>query len=260
MNPSHVPPPQAAVDEPTFQEAELRLSGVPLSTCAFLTGTTSVAEGLRTTAMRLRFDRRGPSARTFAVASAGEGEGKTSVALGLATAFAQAGDRVLVIDADLRRRSATVALGQRPSPGLAEWLEAITTVLPLRKVQPVGFDFLSAGEADCRPELLGSPRMHALLTATERRFQVVVIDSAPLLPVADTLALRGHVGGYLIVARSRRTKRDALARAISLVGEERVLGVVLNGYVSHLADSSPYQYGYKYGNRYGSTAGPRGSR
>lgn len=248
--------PQAIVDEPTFQEAELRLTGAAPRTSAFLIGTTSVAEGLRTVAMRLRVDSRAAAARTLAITSAIEGEGKTSVALGLAAAFAQAGVKVLLIDADLRQRCARETLGLRPSSGLAEWLEAVTPVLPVRKMLPIGFHLLSAGETDCRPELLGSPRMLRLLRAAERRFEMVVIDSAPLLPVADTLALRAHVGGFLLVARSRRTTREAVARAVSLLGEERVFGVVLNGYVSHLPSSSQYNYGYKYGHRYGSSPGP----
>ena len=248
--------PQASVDGPIFEDAELRLTEASPATCAFLSGTTSVAEGLRTVAMRLRLDSRAGATRTLAISSAVEGEGKTSVALGLAAAFAQAGDKVLLIDADLRRRSASVALGLRPSPGLAEWLEAVTPVLPVRKVLPVGFDFLSAGEADCRPQQLGSARMLRLLKAAERRFEVILIDSAPLLPVADTLALRAQVEGFLLVARSRRTTRDAVARTVSLLGRERVLGVVLNGYVSHLADASQYKYGYKYAPRPGSASGP----
>ena len=95
--------------------------------------------------------------------------------------------------------------------------------------------------------------MQRLLRAAERVFDIVIVDSAPLMPVADTLALRAHVGGFLVVARSRHTPREKVARAVSLLGEKRVFGVVLNGYVSHLPGSSRYKYAHKYGQHPGSS-------
>ncbi|HXY39932.1 MAG TPA: CpsD/CapB family tyrosine-protein kinase [Vicinamibacteria bacterium] len=247
-------------DQPGFEEVETPLSAAAPRTAAFLMGTTSVSEGLRTVAMRLRVDGRAAAVRTLAVTSSIEGEGKTSVTLGLAAAFAQAGTRVLVIDADLRQRSIHETLGLRPSPGLTDWLEATTTVLPLRRIVPAGFHLLSAGELPCRPDLLGGPRMLRLLRAAELRFERVIVDCAPLLPVADTLALRAHVSSFLLVARSRLTPRAALRRAFSLVGEEHVLGVILNGHSSRLPNRSRYSYAYGYGYGYGGRGGRAGSK
>jgi len=236
-------------DQPGFEEVDAPLTAPAPRTSAFLVGTTSLAEGLRTVAMRLRVDGRTATVRSLAITSGIEGEGKTSVTLGLAAAFAHAGARVLVIDADLRQRSTNEMLGLRPAPGLAEWLEGARTVLPLRRVMPAGFHLLAAGEITCRPELLGSPRMLRLLRTAELRFERVLVDCSPLLPVADTLALRAHLSAYLLVARSRFTPRAAIRRAISLLGEDRVLGVVLNGYSSRLRKQSQYSYGYGYGSR-----------
>ena len=237
--------------EPVFEEVSVAPSDIPPTTAVFLSGVSDVGEGLRAVGTQLRMGRKGKPIRTLAVVSSVEGDGKTCVALGLAAAVAHTGQRVLLIDADLRRRDLCPALGVEPTLGLAEWLERGRDVLPVRRVSPAGFSLLAAGVASCRPELLGTPRFAQLLNTAERHFDLVILDCAPLLPVADTLALRDQVGGFLMVVRARRSPREAISRAVALLGRSRVVGMVMNAYHRRVPTSRGYAYGYGSSYRYG---------
>jgi capsular exopolysaccharide synthesis family protein len=239
---------EVAVAELVLEETDIVLSDVPPTLAVFLFGGSNVGEGLRGVRARLRLGKKG-EIRTLAVTSCIAGDGKTSVAIGLSAAYAQAGQRVLLIDADLRRRDVCPMLGIECVPGLAEWLETGQDVLPLRRVAPGGFHVIAAGLAPCRPELLGSARMTHLLRIVERHFDLVILDSAPLLPVADSLALRDRVGGFLLVVRARHSPREAVLRTVAVLGRRRIVGMVLNAYLSRL----PKRWGYHYG--YGSSYG-----
>ena len=160
--------------------------------------------------------------------SAVAGEGKTSLVCNLAAAFGLEGDRVLLIDADLRRPSVGNYLGINPTSGLS-------TVL-LGERQPHDaveswrgglFDVLTSGPIPENPsELLGSKRTSVMLTELESRYDVVLIDSPALLPVADGSVLARACDAALLVVRHGQTPAseitDALAelRAVSA----RVLG------------------------------------
>jgi capsular exopolysaccharide synthesis family protein len=235
-----------AVVEPVLEELNVAVGAVSPATAGFLSGHTSVGEGLRAVATRLRIEGKGRQVRVIGVVSSIQGEGKTSVALGLAAAFSRAGQKVLVIDADLRRRDMCPLLGIEPERGLAEWLESGVKLLPVRRVSPAGFFLLAAGLAPCRPELLASPRMSSLLTAVERRFDSVILDCAPLLPVADALALRDRVGGFIMVVRTRKTPREAVIRAAALAHPDKIVGIVLNAESSRRSKRRKYTYGYGY--------------
>ena len=210
-----------------------------------------MGEGLRAVGTRLRLGRKGKQYRTLALTSIVAGDGKTSVSLGLAAALAHAGQRVILIDADLRRRDADATLGIEPVAGLAEWLENGQSPLPLQRIAGLGFQVLSAGVEPCRSELLGTPRLAQLLAAAQRHADLVLLDCAPLLPVADSLALREQVDGFLIVVRARHSPRDAMARATALLGPRRIAGVIMNGYRSRLAMRKDYGHGYGYAYTYG---------
>jgi len=243
--------PEAPGPEPTFTETDVVLGDIPPVTAAFLSVETQVGEGLRAVGTRLRLGAKGRAFRTLALTSCVESDGKTSVAVGLATALAHAGQKVLLIDADLRRRDVGATLRVDPVAGLAEWLEHGQAVLPVRKVRGVGFHLLSAGAVPCRPELLGSPRLIRLLEAAQKQFDILLLDCAPLLPVADTLALRDQVDGFLMVVRARHSPREAVARAGALLGGRRIVGVVMNAYKSRFLTRRGFGYAYSQAYRYG---------
>ncbi len=187
-----------------------------------------VAEAVRQLRVNLRSAGIGSSCTSLLVTSAVAGEGKTSLVCNLAAAFGLEGDRVLLIDADLRRPSVGNYLGINPTSGLS-------TVL-LGERQPHDaveswrgglFDVLTSGPIPENPsELLGSKRTSVMLTELESRYDVILIDSPALLPVADGSVLARACDAALLVVRHGHTPAsevtDALAalRAVSA----RVLG------------------------------------
>lgn len=188
-----------------------------------------VGEELRLLAVKLQDLRRGGSS-CFALTSTVPGEGKSTVALGLAGALArEPGRRILLVEADLRRPSLASTLGLPPAPGLAECLNGGLAFVPVRLVGSGGFFLLVAGQAELeRPELLGSPRMDAILRAARGLFDFVLLDAMPVLPVADAVLLQDLVDGFLLVVRSRLTRRDAIQAALARLRPEAVIGMVLN--------------------------------
>ena len=182
-----------------------------------------IAEAVRQLRVNLRSAGAGSSCTSLLVTSAVAGEGKTSVVCNLAAAFGLEGDRVLLIDADLRRPSVGNYLGINPTSGLSAVL--------LGERQPHDaveswrgglFDVLTSGPIPENPsELLGSNRTSVMLTELKSLYDVVLIDSPALLPVADGSVLAGACDAALLVVRHGRTPAsevtDALAalRAVS---------------------------------------------
>jgi capsular exopolysaccharide synthesis family protein len=193
----------------------------------------------------------------LALTSALPGEGKSTLSVGLASALGrEPGRRILLIEADLRRPSLSKALALRPAHGLAEWLNGTLDHVPVREVVPGNFLLVAAGQTPLkRPELLGSPRMDAVLKAARRFFDLVILDAVPVLPVADTVLMQDLVDGFQLVVRSRRTPRDAITDTLTKLRSDRVIGVVFNGHREYRG--SHKHYGYRsYGMAYGALRPP----
>jgi len=184
--------------------------------------------------------------KTIVFTSATAGEGKSMTALNTAIAFANMLDKVLLIDADLRRPRCHELLDRPGHPGLAEVLSGLHELNEV--IQPTnikGLFLLSAGLTPPNPsELLGSKRMREILTAAGSSYEHVLIDSAPVLPVSDTVVLSTLVDGVVLVAASqtvRQLVRDACSR-LAYVGT-KVIGVVLNNVnPEHQRYYAPYVY------------------
>jgi capsular exopolysaccharide synthesis family protein len=193
-----------------------------------------------------------------------KGDGKTSVATHLAVAYARAGKRVILLDADLRSPQVAARMGGDPSPGLSEVLtggaeteEALQSIEPFESYLRI----LAGGSVPPNPsEMLGSARMTSVLAQLTDLCDLVLIDTAPLLVVSDAFPLLDQVAGIVGVARLDQTNRDAIERAIevSVKAGGRVLGMVATG--GKPGESYGYGYGYRYGKSYGqapdSTAAP----
>src|SRR5699024_7601808 len=164
------------------------------------------------------------------------GEGKTSSAINLAHVLAQAGERVLLIDADLRRPSVAKYLGLESTAGLtAVLIEEARLEDVTQPLETDGLDVLASGPVPPNPsELLGSQRMKLLLDAAGSDYEYVVLDSAPLLAVTDAAVLSRVVGGTVMVAQSDRVKRQQLGEALEKLDavEAHLLGIVLNRVLS----------------------------
>jgi capsular exopolysaccharide synthesis family protein len=183
-----------------------------------------------------------------------KGDGKTSVATNLAVAFARAGKRVVLVDADLRSPQVGVRMGAPLSPGLSEVISGSCTIEDaLTDIEPFGEDLrvLPGGSVPPNPsEMLGSARMSSILAELSEVCDLVLIDSAPVLVVSDAFPLVDQVAGVVCVARLEQTPREAITRAVDVASTAggRVLGMVATG-----GRLGPEAYGYGYG--YGETAG-----
>jgi succinoglycan biosynthesis transport protein ExoP len=212
------------------------------------------AESFRTLRTNFQFLGGADQRRSFVVTSSVQGEGKTTTVANLAIALADAGRRVVVIDADLRRPRLADMLGLEGAVGLSDLLIGRGDFDDL--VQPWGngnLDVLPAGRIPPNPsELLGSTAMVELIARLEGRYEYVLFDAAPLLPVTDAAVLSTYVSGVLIVVASGRTRKAQLRQTVAALGNVEISpsGIVL----SMLPAKGPDAYGYGYG--YGYVADP----
>ncbi len=185
---------------------------------------------------------------TILLSSAGAREGKTLTAVNTAIVFAQMFDRVLLIDADLRRPRCHDIIGCNNGPGLTEVLTGFSSLHEaIQTTRMKGLFLLSAGMAAPNPtELLSSKKMKEILSAAASSYQQVLIDCPPILPVSDSILLSIIVDGVVIVANGRTPRtlvREACGRLI-YVGS-KILGVVLNDV--ELDHRQHYESYYLYG-------------
>ena len=158
--------------------------------------------------------------RSIVVSSPAKGEGKTSVAVQLALACAEAGDNVILIDADLRHPQVADRLGVRAGPGLGAVLigaatleEAIVPYLAVPSTPGGRLGVLTASGSPPNPaQLLASRQMQELLDELERTADTVIIDTSPALMVADAFPLFKAASGTLLIARMNRTTKSAIRR------------------------------------------------
>ena len=188
-------------------------------------------QGLRLTIERLR---RGRTLQVIAVTSPAAGEGKTLTAINLAGALARGGDdaRVLLIDADLRRPAVARQLAiNDDAKGLTEVVEnaAATIDSVTQKLKPYNLSVITAGfRGAAVHHILRSPRLEVVLAEARQRYDFVVLDTPPLLPVFDSALLANAVDGVLMVVAANQTPRKLLGEALNLLDPAKVLGIVFN--------------------------------
>jgi len=215
------------------------------------TGLSTFQEAIRTlrnSILLTDFDRR---IRTLLVTSSGPSEGKSTTAAHLAVAHAQQGRRTLLIDGDLRRPSLHRRFDVASSPGLSN---VLTSDTPWRSVvvQPDGLPtlgILPAGPPSRRAADLVGAELTALLETAAAEYDLVVLDSPPLLGFPEPLQMAASVDGVLVVALAGQTNRKALGSAVATLKRLRanIVGVVLN---EVRADSSDNYYYYHYHPKY----------
>jgi protein-tyrosine kinase len=227
--------------------------------------TAHGAEQFRTLRSRLYQMRSSQPLKTLLVTSSVPAEGKTFVTNNLAQAIVRQPDRrVLIIDADLRCSRLHVPLGAPPSPGLTDYLKGEADEASI--IQN-GFDgnlcFIPGGTESSHPsELLSNGRLKTLLGRMAPVFDWVIMDSPPLLPVADSSFLADMVDGVLLVVRAGVTPMATAQRSCQELQGRNVVGVVLNAVDPAQAYGSYYSsaYGYGYGYGYGSGDQAKGER
>lgn len=199
---------------------------------AALAPHTDIAEHYRTLRTRIVLGEDGRPRRVLLVTSPGKGDGKTVTTANLALTMAQEFNRrIALVDADLREPGLHTLLGLPRSPGLSDVLSG-TVALDEALVELPEFNLtvLPAGGADDKPaEQLGSTAMRHALDALRTRFDRVLVDVPPILPLADVSVVAPQVDGVLLVVRAGATTRPDIERALSVVDAGRFLGIVLNG-------------------------------
>ena len=210
------------------------------------------AESFRQLRTNLRFVELTDEGRTFVVTSSVPSEGKSSTSVNLAITLAEAGTRVLLIDGDLRRPKVAEYMGIEGAVGLTDHLIGQANLDDV--IQPWGagnLHVLPAGQIPPNPsELLGSKAMVQLLDGLDSKYDTIIIDAPPLLPVTDASILSKLVsGGALMVVGSGRIRKHQLEAAIAsleTVGG-RLVGVVLNLIPTKGPHAAGYYGYYSYG-------------
>ena len=195
----------------------------------------------------MKLIRMGKGKQSLMVTSPMAGDGKTVTALNLAISLAQEYDHtVLLVEADLRKPSLLQYLGLEAERGLSDCvLDGVDVGEVLIKTGIGNLSILPAGRPVDNPvELFSSKRMQELITEVNNRYpdRFVIVDTTPLLPFAEPQYLAGIVDGVILVVRENVTPMDKLTRALEMLKNHNLLGVVSNG-VSRAASLSGY-YGY----------------
>ena len=204
------------------------------------------AEAFRSLRTAVKFAGIEHSVKVIQVTSASQSEGKTTTAANLAVALAQGGDRVVVVSCDLRRPRVQDYFDAPLSPGLTDVV--VDEVLLSQALKQCGTNIclLPAGTPTPNPsELLSSTRASSIIRALAADFDVVLVDSTPVLPVTDALVVSRFVDVSLVVVDIRTTPRKAVSRSLQVLSQVNapVLGIVLNG----LPEGSGLEYGFGYG-------------
>ena len=203
--------------------------------------------------MRVGLELSTNSSKVILVTSALPGEGKSTVAMLLAASSASAGKKSILLDCDLHLRSASETLRRRHQPGLSELLGGTAKLADVIAQDPVTkINFIPAGSTRTNAaDLLMSRGMLDLIAELRSRFDCVIMDTPPLLPVVDALALAAGADKILVVVEWRGTPRATLSEAFRVLAPEanRVAGVVLNKVdFNELPGYDGYKYRKYFGN------------
>ncbi|MCU1366362.1 MAG: lipopolysaccharide biosynthesis, partial [Ilumatobacteraceae bacterium] len=206
-------------------------------------------EAYRTLRTNLQFMGVERMMQVFEVTSSLPGEGKTTTAANLAVVLSQAGSSVVLIDADLRKPRVHQMFAIEEKEGLTDALVGSQFGLIVRKIDE-NLCVITAGAMQPNPsEMLGSNRMRSVIEELKLRFDYVIIDSAPVVAVNDSVALARHVDAVILVSQLGRTKSPQVAEAVRLLEQVSapLIGFVVNrAKASEVAGGTGYGYGYEY--------------
>ncbi|MBE9906816.1 CpsD/CapB family tyrosine-protein kinase [Enterococcus casseliflavus] len=186
--------------------------------------------------------------KTIVITSSGPGEGKSTTSANLAVVFAKSGQRVLLVDADMRKPTVYKTFSLSNAIGLSTVLSTSTSVLEASQKTVIdNLSVLTSGPKPPNPsELLGSARMNQVIEEVKNLYDIVIFDMPPVVAVTDAQIMASKVDGTLLVVRENVSRKESLTKAKDLLNmvQSRIIGVVYNG-AEHAKDSGYYYY---YGN------------
>jgi len=215
---------------PKLQQAKLT-EGRSLGLMAHDDVRSAFAEAYRSVRTALQFSTRDGAPRIFMVTSTAQGDGKTTTALALAINSAQTGRPVLLIDADMRHPAVHKALATDNSRGLSNFLSSDVPALGVVRTTDIPNLFvIPAGPMPPNPvELLSGPKLPSLLGQLGARFSQIIVDSPPVLGLADSIVLGDQVGAVLFVVASGSTRKAHARAALKRLNQANVhpLGAIM---------------------------------
>ncbi len=227
----------------------------------------AVVEAYKTIRTNLTFLLSSNETKVFGITSPEAGEGKSTTAVNMAIAFSQLGDKVLLIDADMRRSSIHKKLKIENNGGLSGILAGFYKYDEVINHISDSLDVITAGQIPPNPsELLGSARFKELVDTVGKKYSYVIIDTPPVDVVTDALVIAPQTAGLVLVVKDQVTPTDAIKRTIDAAkfAEINLLGAVMNGANPKTSRRYGYRkygkygyrkygkYGYGYGYGYGS--------
>ncbi len=238
-------------------------SGLDPILCTYHHGKGREAEAYRAVRTSVYFGGEGDTLKVIQVTSPDPSDGKTTLAANLAVSVAQSGKRVLLVDADLRRPTLHKLFDLEGETGLSAVMAGRADVLEVIRETPVdNLWVVPSGRPPHNPaDLLASRRFEEFLQVVREQYDVVIVDTPPLLAVTDPSAIAPRADGVILVARLTRHARAGLVRSAEMLASVggHALGVVINGtdgnrrfgyrgYRYNGYRYSGYQYGYGNGN------------
>ena len=215
----------------------------------FVGGSTEAAAGesYRSLRTRIQFSKITEGAKSILITSSAPQEGKTTVATNLATSFAQSNKKTIILDCDLRIPRVNEVFGGLKSPGFTNYLFKQASYDDiLRKTDFDNLYYIAAGTIPTNPsEILGSDQMKEFITFLKTKFDVVVLDSPPVMTITDAEILSHIVDMTILVVFAEKTEVDWLIEATTQLtshGQKSFIGTVLNNF--------DYNSGYRSYNKY----------
>jgi len=231
--PQTVMPPPVVVAPELGQFQSVPVAIAPESRLVSLFDKESLAaEKFRFLGVRLRQLQQTRPLKKLLITSTLPEEGKSLVAANLAATLARRKQqKVLLLEGDLRRPVLARQFGHPHIPGMTEWLyEGSGPINSIYYLDGLGFWFLPAGRPPENPlELMQTGKLSSLLVQLTASFDWIIIDSPPLLPLADTSVLARFADGVLLVVREGKTEKRQLQRGLTALDRSNFLGVVVNG-------------------------------
>jgi len=205
----------------------------------------------------------GGTLKLILVTSPMMGEGKTATAANLALDLAgEEGRKVLLVDVDMRKPRVHTFFRSLPAAGLGDVLVGGVPVKDaIASVENSNLDVLVLPKgSDRRIDPLPMERLKAIFTDLRSRYDIIVCDAPPVLPIADTAALARLADGILLVVRAAVTPRQAVARALNIIDRNKLIGFVLNAVPERTLDRYYYSYAFEDSESGGERHGGKGAK